>query len=97
MLSLGQQGSATRQARTYSQTWKRRMGYFGIATALAVASVIPFLYGFPLHEYFEAFGKYLLFVAFGCFSMLMYSVGMTIWWWWYCLTLEKGPDDGGST
>jgi len=84
--------SAVDASRWYLRIWKRRMGRLGIATVLAVVSVVPFLQGFPLHEYFEVFGKYLIFVALGCLTAFMYSVGMSIWFWWYCRTLEKSGD-----
>jgi len=62
---------------------------WGVLTGVAIACFTPFLQGFFLHKYAESFGKYFLLVSLLCFTVFMWSVGMTIWLWWYVRTLER--------
>jgi hypothetical protein len=51
---------AKHDAEEYLQLWRKRALYATVAFFLSCASVSPFLYGRPLHAYWESFGKYLL-------------------------------------
>jgi hypothetical protein len=58
--------------------WKKRSIYSGTVFFLSCASVAPFLYGHPLHAYWNSFGKYLVLLAMGLLVVFVYCAGL-----WY--------------
>jgi hypothetical protein len=69
--------------------WRRRMIWFGVALAANGACIVPFLFGYPLHEHFQSVGKPLLVLA-GCLlSAFMFSVAITLNFWWYLRDLKN--------
>jgi hypothetical protein len=64
--------------------WKRRSIYSGIALFLSCASVSPFLYGHPLHAYWNSFGKYLILLSMGLLVAFVNCVGF-LWSAWAAL------------
>src|SRR5271168_416534 len=70
--------------------WKKRSIYSMIALFLSCAAVSPFLYGHPLHRYWEAFGKYVVLVSMGLLLFAVYCVGL-LWGAWISLRdIENG-------
>lgn len=65
------------------EKWKRRTIALGIALAIRVALVAPFLDGYPLHRYFQTFGKYLIYVSTCLLSLFVGSAALTYNFWWY--------------
>jgi hypothetical protein len=66
--------------RDYAQEriglWKKRSVYSGIALFLSCALVAPFLYGHPLHAYWNSFGKYLVLLSMGLLVVFVYCAGL---------------------
>ena len=70
--------------------WRRRSLYSTAALVLICAFIYPFLAGHPLHQHWESFGKYLIFVA---MALLVVCVLCTGFWYsaWQALRdVEKG-------
>jgi hypothetical protein len=54
--------------------------------------IYPFLYGHSLHEYWQSFGKYLIFVSMAALLVFVYCTGM-FWNAWQALRdAEKGQE-----
>jgi hypothetical protein len=58
--------------------WRNRPLYSTAALVLTCAFIYPFLAGHPLHEYWESFGKYLIFVAMALLVVFVLCTGF-----WY--------------
>src|SRR5579884_2313531 len=54
---------AIRDAKGFFTIWKKRALYSTGAFVLSCVSVWPFLYGYPLHIYWNDFGKYLVLLS----------------------------------
>jgi hypothetical protein len=81
----GEELAAVQQnARERLRLWKRRSIYSGIALVLSCASVAPFLYGHPLHVYWESFGKYLVLLSMGFLVVFVYCAAL-FWAAWSAL------------
>jgi hypothetical protein len=63
--------------------WKRRTFYLGVALAVSVGSVFPFLLGYPLHAYWGTFGVGFTFLSMLLLSAFLFSAGTTFLFWWY--------------
>jgi hypothetical protein len=73
----GEELAAVKQnAKERLRVWKRRSIYSGIALVLSCASVVPFLYGHPLHGYWESFGKYLVLLSMGFLVVFVYCAAL---------------------
>jgi hypothetical protein len=46
-----------------------------------MAALVPFLYGYPLHDQWDSFGKKLLLLTMCLFVMFMYAAGITYTLW----------------
>jgi len=69
--------------------WKRGTVWLGIALASSIVGVVPFLYGYPLHDYWDAIGKKILVLSMCLLSLFMYSVGTTYNFWSYLRTTKN--------
>jgi hypothetical protein len=56
---------------------------------LSCASVVPFLYGHPLHSYWEPIGKYLVLLSMGLLVPFGILAGIAINTWFYAREVEK--------
>src|SRR5579863_4355638 len=80
---------AINQARDRLRLWKSRSLYSLVLLFLGCAAVVPFLYGYPLHTYWESFGKYLVLLSMGLLVVAVYCTGL-LWGAWTALReLEK--------
>jgi hypothetical protein len=81
---------AIRQADAESmRVWKKRALYCTTAFLLSCASVYPFLFGHPLHAYWEHFGKYLVLMSMALLIPFVGSVGTAVNWWIYLRRAKK--------
>jgi energy-coupling factor transporter transmembrane protein EcfT len=55
--------------------------FSGIGFAMTVTAVSPFLAGFPLHDYWNSAGKYLLLLCMGFFVVFIFEAGFTYVLW----------------
>ena len=65
-----------RKCEVYALKWKRRTTVLGVALALNIVCIIPFLDGHFLHQYFER-GRYLIYVACGLLSIFLGAAALT--------------------
>jgi membrane protein YdbS with pleckstrin-like domain len=72
------------------QKWKRGTVWLGSALVLSVAAVVPFLYGFPLHDKWDAIGKKILLLSMCLLAVFMYVAGTTYNFWAYLRDTKKG-------
>ncbi len=69
--------------------WKRATLILGVALAVSIVAVIPFLKGHMLHAYWNSFGKPILVTGMGLLIPVFY-VGMTTYnLWWYLRAVRK--------
>jgi hypothetical protein len=79
------------------RAWKRRTTWLGVTLGGSLVSIIPFLYGNPLHNYWDSVGRKLLLPA-GCLlCAFLYAAGTTFNFSIYLRDLKKihanfGPD-----
>jgi hypothetical protein len=81
--------AAQQDARRLLRLWKKRSLYASGALLLSCASVSPFLYGHPLHSYWESFGKYLVLLSMALLIPFVICVGIAINSWTYLRNLGK--------
>jgi hypothetical protein len=81
---------AKHDAEEYLQLWRKRALYATVAFFLSCASVSPFLYGRPLHAYWESFGKYLLLLTMALLIPFVACVGIAMNSWFFLRNLKKG-------
>jgi succinate dehydrogenase hydrophobic anchor subunit len=76
-------------ARARVRSWMKRSLYAVIVLFLSCAAVSFFLYGHPLHAYWDSFGKYLILLSMALLLVAVYCVAM--WWgsWTILRDLEK--------
>src|SRR5579863_2748194 len=63
--------------------WKRGTMWLGGALLASIAAVVPFLYGYPLHNHLDAAGKKILLLAMGLISPFLWTAGITYTFWRY--------------
>lgn len=80
---------AKQDARRYLWVRTKRAIYAAVVFFLSCASVVPFLYGHPLHTYWESFGKYLLLVSMGVLIPFVALAGSAINAWFFVREVEK--------
>ena len=68
-------------AETKLLLWKRRALVTTSAFVLSCISVVPFLYGFPLHKYWESLGKNLLLVSMCLLPIFAFCSGIAYSFW----------------
>ena len=81
---------AKQDAKEYLRLWKTRAFYASAAFFLGCASVTPFLYGHPLHAYWESFGKYLVLLSMALLIPFVLCVGIAINSWFLLRSMRKG-------
>lgn len=69
--------------------WKRRAIWLGIALLGSVAAVVPFLYGYPLHNQWDSVGKKLLLLSMCLLPACVYAVGIAFSFWLYLRNIKK--------
>jgi len=70
--------TSKRRAEDRLRLWRMR-GLLSIGAFVSGCALLSlFLYGHPLHRYWDSFGKYLIFVCEGLLLILLYCVGL--WW-----------------
>lgn len=70
--------TAKQRAEERLRLWRFR-GLCSIAAfVLSCAALYMFLYGQPLHRYWDSFGKYLIFPCEGLLLVMLYCV--ILWW-----------------
>jgi hypothetical protein len=69
------------EARELFSIGLRQMMIVGIPSFGSIASVVPFLAGYPLHKYFYTIGRPLLLVAMFLWTLFMLSVGQVLFLW----------------
>jgi hypothetical protein len=77
------------QATKQLAKWGRSACYLGIALVICVASVVPFLYGEPLHNLWNTFGVGLVVLSLALLLLFLYAAGTTLNSWWYRADLKK--------
>ena len=80
---------ARQDAKAILQLWKMRAVYSTVAFFLSCASVTPFLYGYPLHAYWNSFGKYLVLLSMGLLLPFGICTGIAISSWMHVRDLQK--------
>ena len=89
-ISKEELAGATHDATEYLELWKKRALYATFAFFLSCVSVAPFLYGYPLHAYWESFGRYLLLLSMALLVPFVVCVGIAINAWFFLLNLRRG-------
>ena|ERR1017187_567605 len=63
--------------------------YTTAAFLLSCASVVPFFRGFPLHAYWESFGKFFLLLSMSLLLPFVFFAGRAINAWFFVREVEK--------
>jgi len=63
--------------------------YATVAIFLSCVSVVPFLYGYPLHTYWESFGKFFLLLSMGMLLVFVFFTGTAFNAWFFVREVEK--------
>jgi len=61
----------------------------GSAFAVGVASVVPFLAGFPLHDRWDVVGKNILALTMALFLAFIWTAGTCSTFWYYLRLIKK--------
>lgn len=69
--------------------WKRATIWLAIALTASIGSIVPFLEGHTLHEYFAGGEKYLIYLSMCLLSLFMYTAGTTYNFWSYLRALRR--------
>jgi hypothetical protein len=85
-----ERAGAKQDAVEYLRLWKKRALYATAAFFLSCASVTAFLYGHPLHAYWESFGKYLVLFSMALLIPFVVCVGVAINSWFFLRNVRKG-------
>ena len=81
---------ALESAKTRLQLWRNRSLYSTAALLLSCVLVYPFLFGHPMHTFWESFGKYLITLPMFFLILSVYCTGL-LWAAWRCLRdLKEG-------
>jgi hypothetical protein len=70
--------------------WRRRSIRSIVAFLLSCLGTYPFLQGHPLHEYWGAFGKYLVLVSMAMLVVFVFCTGFFYSAWRALREVEKG-------
>jgi VIT1/CCC1 family predicted Fe2+/Mn2+ transporter len=63
--------------------WMRAAISLGVGVIVSIGAVVPFLYGYPLHDQWNAVGKTILVLSMCLFVAFMYAAGITYTCWSY--------------
>lgn len=88
-LSIEESAGAIEDAKERLGLWKTRALYATAAFFLSCASVVPFLYGHPLHSHWDSFGKYLVLLSMALLIPFAVSVGIAIDSWFFLRSVKK--------
>jgi hypothetical protein len=88
--SKEERAGAKQDAMEYLRLWNKRALCATAAFFLSCASVSPFLYGHPLHAYWESFGKYLVLLSMALLIPFVACVGVAINSLFFLRALKKG-------
>jgi hypothetical protein len=77
-------------AKEHIGLWRRRSICSIVALVLSCSGVYPFLKGHPLHEYWGAFGKYLVLVSMAMLVVFVFCTGFFYSAWQALRDVEKG-------
>jgi len=88
-LSRRELATAKQEASNILQLWKKRAICFTAAFFLSCTAVSLFLYGHPLHAYWDSIGKYLVYLSMFLLLPFVASVGIAINSWVYLRSLQK--------
>jgi hypothetical protein len=69
--------------------WKRGTVILGLGLLASITAVVPFLYGYPLHDRWDALGKKILLLAMFLLVVFMYTAGITFTSWSYLRGIRK--------
>jgi hypothetical protein len=69
--------------------WRRNTVRFGVALALSVVSVVPFLYGHALHNHWNSIGKYLVMLSMVLLMVFLFCVKKAFWFWYELREIRK--------
>jgi hypothetical protein len=81
-------------ARARLDGWRRWMIGFGIALAVSVASVVPFLKGHSLHAHFDPVGKYLIGLSMCFLFFFVGAAALTYNFWVYWRSVKADSQQG---
>jgi len=73
--------------------WGRAACFLGLALVVSVGSVVPFLYGHPLHSKWDTFGVGFVVLSMGLLPAFLYASGTTLNLWLYGRSLKKIAKD----
>jgi hypothetical protein len=88
--SKEERAGARKDTEEYLRVWKKRALYSTVTFFLSCASVAPFLYGHPLHAYWNSFGRYLVLLSMALLIPFVICVGVAINSWFFLRALKKG-------
>jgi len=69
--------------------WKRGTIWLGVALLASIVATVPYGYGHPLHDKWDAVGKKILVLSMGLFLAFIYSAATTYNFWWGLRQLKK--------
>jgi hypothetical protein len=87
-----EQDAAKAGARRFYRGSCRKAIYSTVAFFLSCCSVIPFLYGHSLHEYWDVLGKYLVMLSMGLLLPFLYFSATVVNAWIYKRNIEDDAD-----
>lgn len=76
------------EARKYLNRWRNRTIVLGVALAISISSVVPFLAGHSLHMHADTIGKYLIYLSMCLLTLFMGAAALTYNRWWYWRKLK---------
>jgi hypothetical protein len=71
------------------QKWKRRTKWLAAAFAASAMSVVPFLSGWPLHDYWDILGSRLLLLSMLLISPVLWVAATTYNFWRYLRAIRQ--------
>ena len=71
------------------QRWKHRAKWLGLALLATIAGVIPFLYGYPLRDYWDTVGKKILVFSMCLLPAFVFSAGNAYVFWRYLRAIKR--------
>lgn len=89
MEELSQDQAVEARIEQRLRKWKRGTVWLGIALTSSIAAVVPFLYGYPLHDYWDALGKKILMLSMCLLPLFLYSTGTTYVFWSYLRDIKN--------
>jgi Na+/melibiose symporter-like transporter len=88
-LSSEEMAELRQYARERIDLWLKRAFYATTALLVSCGLLYPFLKGHPLHRYWDAFGKYLIFVSMILLVVFIWCTGFCYSAWQALRDVEK--------